>query len=361
MSEPALIEGEILVVDDSPDDISVIRTILAEQGYRVRTAINAELSLNSIRKKVPNLILLDIMMPGMDGFQACEIIKSDPDPNIKNIPIIFISALDDTLDKVKAFAVGGLDFITKPFAQEEVLARIQTHLKLRQTQLQLEIVNQHLRQEINERNKAEQSLQQSESQLSVVFENTSDLQLLWAVEPNDEFRVLAVNKAYLAAAQGYGIEISENDIVGKTMDEVVLVLGLDRDTRESVFEKYKLAKSRGKPVKYSESIEIGIGFYHAEITLVPVMDQNGHCQFVLYNSHNVTDLKMTAEALETLNAELDERVRERTEDLNTMVQLMAGREVRMAELKKVIKQLRKQIKDAGLQPVADDPLVWNKD
>ena len=138
-------KANILVVDDTPDNLRLLGAILTEQGYRVRKALNGQTALKTVRTVPPELILLDINMPGMNGYEVCQALKTDA--QTKEIPIIFISALDDVLDKVKAFKVGGVDYITKPFQGEEVIARIDNQLTIRQLQKQLQSQNALLRQE----------------------------------------------------------------------------------------------------------------------------------------------------------------------------------------------------------------------
>ena len=129
-------KGNILVVDDTPNNLRLLSEMLTEQGYKVRQAINGQLALSTIQRNPPDLILLDINMPGMNGYEVCEKIKSDY--QTREIPIIFISALDDVLDKVKAFKIGGCDYITKPFQVEEVIARVENQLRSRRLSLQLQ-------------------------------------------------------------------------------------------------------------------------------------------------------------------------------------------------------------------------------
>jgi diguanylate cyclase (GGDEF)-like protein len=119
---------DILIVDDKPENLHVLSTLLTEQGYRVRGVISGAMALRAVQSAPPHLILLDIMMPDMDGYAVCHQLKADP--NTAVIPIIFISALDEVFDKLQAFQNGGVDYITKPFQWEEVLARIKTHLSL---------------------------------------------------------------------------------------------------------------------------------------------------------------------------------------------------------------------------------------
>jgi|GEM_PF-4712250 len=119
----------ILIVDDTPANVLLLARMLTERGYRTRSAPGGVLALEAARAETPDLILLDVAMPEMDGYQVCECLKADP--VLKDIPVIFISALHETLNKVKAFRVGGVDYVTKPFHFEELHARVQTHLRLR--------------------------------------------------------------------------------------------------------------------------------------------------------------------------------------------------------------------------------------
>ncbi len=136
--------GNILVVDDTPDNLRLLSAMLTERGYKVRQALNGQMALTTVRRIPPDLILLDINMPQINGYDVCSQLKADE--QTREIPVIFISALDDVLDKVKAFKVGGGDYITKPFQTEEVLARIENQLNLRRLQKQLTEQNAQLRQ-----------------------------------------------------------------------------------------------------------------------------------------------------------------------------------------------------------------------
>ena len=128
--------AEILVVEDTPISLLLLGTILRMAGYVVREATNGELALWSATKRAPDLILLDIRMPGMNGFDVCRCLKFDP--ATAHIPVIFISALTEAQDKAAGFAVGAVDFIAKPFDGKEVLARVQAHLRLARTQSKVE-------------------------------------------------------------------------------------------------------------------------------------------------------------------------------------------------------------------------------
>ncbi|MDX2100351.1 MAG: hybrid sensor histidine kinase/response regulator [Leptolyngbyaceae cyanobacterium bins.59] len=156
--------GDLLIVDDIPDNLRVLTAILSARGYRVRQAKSGSFALNIIRINPPDLVLLDVLMPGMDGYEVCRQLKANPQSC--HIPVIFLSALDDSLDKVKSFQVGGCDYITKPFEVSEVLARIENHLQLNRLQKelrmqkdQLEERNVQLEQEIRIRMATENALQ----------------------------------------------------------------------------------------------------------------------------------------------------------------------------------------------------------
>ena len=134
----------ILVVDDNPTNLAVLHNSLNSEGYKVRVEVDGYQALKQIELRPPDLILLDVMLPDIDGFQICR--KLQESPNTKQIPIIFMTALSDTKDKVKGLNLGAVDYITKPFQQEEVLARVSMHLKLRHLTLSLADKNQKLEQ-----------------------------------------------------------------------------------------------------------------------------------------------------------------------------------------------------------------------
>ncbi len=156
-------KGAILVVDDTHENLRLLAGILKEDGYAVRLAPNGHMALASAQANPPSLILLDIMMPGLDGYAVCEALKKDACTSA--IPIIFISALNEVFDKVRAFSIGGVDYITKPFQVEEVLIRVKTHLTLRAMHKSLEERNVHMQQEIARRQEAEDLLQQKNEDL----------------------------------------------------------------------------------------------------------------------------------------------------------------------------------------------------
>jgi len=140
---------DILVVDDTPENLRLLSSFLVREGYNVRKALTGQMALTAMDTVLPDLILLDIMMPNMDGYQVCEKLKCNP--KTASIPVIFLSALNDAFDKVKAFTVGGADYITKPFQFEEVLARVRLQLALKAANLQNQKLNAELEARVKER------------------------------------------------------------------------------------------------------------------------------------------------------------------------------------------------------------------
>jgi signal transduction histidine kinase len=147
----------ILIVDDNPTNLEVLAETLTDSGFQVSVALDGETALEQVQYYPPELILLDIMMPGIDGFETCRRLKESPATS--DIPVIFLTALSDTENKVSGFSLGAVDYITKPFHQEEVLARVRTHLKLHNLTRTLEDQNVILKQEITHRKAVEDLLQ----------------------------------------------------------------------------------------------------------------------------------------------------------------------------------------------------------
>lgn len=130
------VRGDILVVDDTLVNLRILTEMLAAQGYKVRPVTSGPQALQAAAAAAPDLVLLDINMPGMTGYEVCQQLKAQTDT--RDVPVIFMSARDEVLDKIRAFEVGGVDYVTKPFHLEELLARVATHVSLRALQRQLE-------------------------------------------------------------------------------------------------------------------------------------------------------------------------------------------------------------------------------
>ncbi|GAK56399.1 multi-sensor signal transduction histidine kinase [Candidatus Vecturithrix granuli] len=159
-------KASILIVDDMPENLRLLSDMLSKYGYLVRPLRESTMAFSSVIHTLPDLILLDVMMPDMDGYKLCECLKADQ--RTRDIPVIFISALAEVDDKVKGFAVGGVDYITKPFQQGDVIMRIRTQIALRKAQQRLQEQNVQLHQEIFERRRAEEELRRRNRELTLL-------------------------------------------------------------------------------------------------------------------------------------------------------------------------------------------------
>ncbi|MCA1993367.1 MAG: response regulator [Coleofasciculus sp. S288] len=214
-------KGNILAVDDTPTNLSLLTEILAKQGYKVRVATSGNLALKSVELAPPDLILLDIRMPEMDGYEVCERLKGDE--RTKDIPVVFISASDEVFNKVKAFSVGGVDYITKPFQLAEVVARVENQLSIRRLQKQLAEENTRLSQEIGRRQQAEAALRSSEEKFARAFRSSPDA---IAISRLTDARFIEVNDSFLLLF-GY----QRNEVIGNTTTELNLWVNLEDCTR----------------------------------------------------------------------------------------------------------------------------------
>lgn len=158
MSDTA-VQNVILIIDDTPTNLGFLVEFLTQAGFEVSVATSGETALKQLQHQRPDLILLDVMMPGIDGFETCRRLKAAE--TTRDIPVIFMTALSDTADKVQGFAAGGVDYVTKPLQQEEVLARVQTHLELRRLQRLLQEQNELLLTEAQARQQAQLALQEA--------------------------------------------------------------------------------------------------------------------------------------------------------------------------------------------------------
>ena len=241
--------GTILIVDDTLANLVLLSDMLSSAGYNVRPAVNGHLALQSANADPPDMILLDVNMPEMNGFEVCRRLKSDA--ALKSIPVLFISALTDTADKVEAFQVGGVDYITKPFQIEEVLARVKTHLQNRRYQSALIQKSKMLQSTLDDLKKAQSSLIQAEKMASLgvltagiaheinnpinytktsVYALKKDIQDIRRLfdafdEPNDDLTVETLNArlAKLKTAIDYDVVVRE---IPELMDNITM--GVER-------------------------------------------------------------------------------------------------------------------------------------
>ncbi|MGU7771724.1 adenylate/guanylate cyclase domain-containing protein [Burkholderia sp. MR1-5-21] len=164
----------ILIVDDTPANLGILVESLEARGFRIVVAEDGEEALQRAEFVRPDLILLDVMMPGLSGFETCQLLKARD--GIRDVPVLFMTSLTDTEDKVNGFAAGGVDYVTKPIEIEEVIARVNTHLSLHAMRKQLEAQNAQLQQEIMERRQAEEALQASRD---VIRRQRDELQTMY--------------------------------------------------------------------------------------------------------------------------------------------------------------------------------------
>ncbi|HEY9852107.1 MAG TPA: hybrid sensor histidine kinase/response regulator [Leptolyngbyaceae cyanobacterium] len=221
-----LVSPDILIVDDIPDNIRLLSSMLVESGYRVRKVVSGERALKAIALQVPDLILLDIRMPDMDGYEVCKRLKASD--ITKEIPIIFISAADDVFDKVKGFEVGGADYITKPFEPIEVLARVEQQLAIRRYQQELFAKNKQLAQHNIQLEREIKQRQQAERRLKVFVHTVShDLR-------NPVTGISLLLQSYLSNA-------AENVVLDRQTVEMMLA-SCDRQLQliDSLVERQKL-------------------------------------------------------------------------------------------------------------------------
>lgn len=175
MENAASMEGAvILVADDNPNNLKLVEDMLSKFGCEVRVALNGQNAVYSVLADLPDLILMDIHMPEMDGYSACEAIKKDP--RSEHIPIIFVSAMDENFNRLKAFECGGVDYVTKPIVLEELKARIAVHLKLAQQRVELMKQADELK-EIN------QSMLGREVEIMHLMKEVNDLSVSLGVPP----------------------------------------------------------------------------------------------------------------------------------------------------------------------------------
>jgi DNA-binding NtrC family response regulator len=226
---PTSTEQEILVVDDTPANLRLLTDLLAKHGFRVRPASDGALALKSVAARTPDLILLDVSMPDMDGYEVCRRLKADEKNS--RIPVIFISVFGDTHQKVKGFEAGGVDYITKPFEAEEVLARVGTHLRLRHAEEALRNSQSTLELRVKERTAelqaTNQALRESEEKTRRAFEEIEALKSQLELR-NDYLQEAVIEAKAFGDLVGQSAPlkhiVSQIDMVAPT-EASVLILG----------------------------------------------------------------------------------------------------------------------------------------
>jgi PAS domain S-box-containing protein len=256
----------ILIVDDNPRNLAVLQDILDQSGYAVRPAITGRLALLSALSRVPDLVLLDIRLPDMDGYEVCRELKKNP--ITADVPVIFISALDDPLDKIKAFSEGGVDYITKPFHAEEVVVRIRTHLSLRNVQLELQEARKNLEERVQRRTEERTLLARAVEQVaeSIIITDSHE-------------RILYVNP-FFEKITGYGRE----EVVGLTPK-----LRRSGCHDDSFYDQIRqtLARGRGWQGRMTSRCRDG-SQVEEDATISPVFDESGKITHYIAVKRDVT-------------------------------------------------------------------------
>ncbi|MCY7381452.1 MAG: response regulator [Microcoleus sp. CAN_BIN18] len=253
-------KGNILIVDDLIENLQFLTKVLNKHGYKVRSVTNGKMALRTIHNYPPDVILLDIKMPEMNGYEVCEALKADEATS--EISVIFLSALDEVLDKVKAFKVGGVDYITKPFQPEELIARIQTQLTIQQQKHQL-------RKQIEAHQQTAEILYQSRTLLASLLNTSKDgIAAVQAVrepitEEINDFRCLVVNPVF---AKLFGQK--RENLMGKTIlkkmfnqltptlfDSLVQIV----ETGEPIEQEFYWEKEDSQILYYLSAVKFGDG------------------------------------------------------------------------------------------------------
>ncbi|MDD2853587.1 MAG: response regulator [Desulfuromonadaceae bacterium] len=329
MNAGAAYQDEILVVDDTTGSLKLLEEILAAAGYLVRLSSDGELALRSANIQPPALVLLDIRMPGMDGYEVCRRLKEDD--KTRSIPVIFLSILEDDREKVKAFEAGGVDYINKPFRPAEVLARVKTHLALRHALLDLEARNAELEE-------ASATLEDKVSERSAELEQ-SNRKLREQIEVHLQMlEVLRENKARLSEAQRIAkIGNWEWDVPTNKLwwsDETFRIFGMkpgefgadfesfinavhpdDRERVQTSIKDTLQSDSGGWQIDYRIAAADGaIHFVHEEAETV--FDCNGRPLKRFGTVQDITARQRANEEICSLNEGLELRVKERTAELD---------------------------------------------
>lgn len=283
--------GTILVVDDELKSLELLTNILRTEGYRVRPTNNGELALRSIRDEAPDLMLLDIRMPGLDGFEVCRRLKADA--QTRDIPLMFISASHATEERIQGLKLGAVDFVSKPFQKDELLARVHTHLELGRLRAKLEmrvaertaelvVANQQLKRELVERELAEQALRETEQR----FRNMADTApvLIWVANP-DKFRTF-FNKTWL-------------EFTGREMDEQLgdgWISDVHADDRVRCSDTYASSFKARRPFQMEYRLRRADGEHRWVLeTGVPRFEPGGTFVGYIGSGMDLTELKLSQE------------------------------------------------------------------
>ncbi len=311
-------KGTILIVDDTPDNLNLLSSILSKAGYKVYPAPSSKLALRFIQSNLPDLILLDIMMPGMDGYEVCERLKASP--QTQDIPIIFISALHEIFDKVKAFSLGGVDYIIKPFESQEVLARVENQLRLRRLSKELSEQNLRLTAELEERKRVEEALREQKELLQTIFDHIPVMLTLY----DNECRFHLVNREFQRLLGKSQEKIQKIDILEEFFpDPKVRALALEH-----------MIAATGKWQDFKIRIRVG---HYIDTSWANIRLNN---DTIIGIGQDITERKQAEEA-----SVLEERNRMAREIHDTLAQAFTGIIVHLGAASRVMESVSEEVRE----------------
>ncbi|MEI7727959.1 MAG: hybrid sensor histidine kinase/response regulator [Verrucomicrobiota bacterium] len=257
---PPFSNATIMVVEDIPANLNLLTSLLKSRGYKVQPAISGEVALQAAHRSPPDLILLDINMPRISGYEVCKRLKADA--NLKTIPVIFISALNETSNLIEGFALGAVDYVTKPFEFSEVMVRVRTHLELVHLRRELEQQNARLEDQVAKRTR---ELAEAHARLAILDRAKSDFLHLISHELRTPLNgVLGVTEMLLATAsqdvenrEFAGMYEASRDRLMTMVDDSLLLtqlgVGMAADSQQACRLETLLIKARSEAVRYADS------------------------------------------------------------------------------------------------------------
>jgi diguanylate cyclase (GGDEF)-like protein/PAS domain S-box-containing protein len=273
--------GNILIVDDLPDNLNLLRRNLSAHGYNVRCATTGAMAIRAAQSPWTELILLDIKLPDLDGYEVCKQLKSDEQTT--GIPIIFLSALNETFNKVEGLALGGVDYIAKPFQVEEVLARVETHLTIRRLQQSLQEQNLRLLREMEERQRLEESLFAEKELAQVTLQSIGDAVITTNAQGNVQFsNPIAEQLTGWKAHEAHGLPLST---VFEIVNEVTRK-PVDNPLNKALLEKRIVSLANHTILIARDGTE-----YAIQDSAAPIRDRQGQIIGAVIVFHDVTELR----------------------------------------------------------------------
>jgi PAS domain S-box-containing protein len=274
-------KGVILIVDDNPDNLELLFFFLSDSNFIIEVAKDGKTAIQKVEEAPPDIILLDVMMPGIDGFETCRRLKANQ--TTKDIPVIFMTALSETVDKVKGFDVGAVDYITKPIQPEDLIARVTTHLTIRNLNRSLVEQNQRLQQEIKERQQKEEELRLANQAIAA---SSDGIVISDARKP--DMPITYVNPAF-ERLTGY----EAKEVIGRNCRFLQ-----GQDTEQPALKELReaLRDGRGCKVVLSNYRKNGTIFWN-ELSISPIYDADGNLTHFVGIQSDITERKVAQEAL----------------------------------------------------------------